>query len=522
MIVVEIEAAIDAAGTIKRFLFAQEGWTTGPSDDPQNEWVQPRLLQAANMRRDLFNGARVFGEVRAALGECKLANLDGGLDEFARYGVDGRAYTVRFGKPGAAYPDDFVTVLRCTMKCALFELTETSGAVRILLSDGLVDLDRPLAAAVYAATGGAEGTAISAKGVRKPLAFGTSYGCAPQLIDELNLIYAVGAPPPGLGTMALRVQDGGENLIPHPGPMVECANYADLVALSVPSGSYGRCSAEGLIKLGLKPTFMLTCSATVTDLATHTDTSPSLPGNILRHMAVQAGVDPARINAGDVAIVNAARLPAYGYRISDDESARSAMSKIAGSASLWFGFDTLGDFRMGVVAPPAGAPVWEFNPSNVTKIQRLDAEATSIPIWKVTCRTSFNGAPQTTFAGSVPAWWAKWYDSEWPLEVPATNEAVRALHPLAGELQVDVYSGKSGSREDDVGEAARKLALFGVERDMVMVTAPLTEELMLAVDIGKVAMLKYPRFDWGEGVLMLVVSIGIDLDRMRADVVLWG
>lgn len=522
IVVVEVDAAIDAAGTVQKFLFGEEGWTTRPTDTPANTWVMPRLIQAANYRRELFSGSRTFGPVRPAFGECKLANPDGQLDEFARYGFDGRAYTIRVGPRGADYPEGFITVLTATMKCALFELSESLGAVRLLLRDQLVGLDKPLASAVFAATGGVEGTAISAQGARKPLAFGTSFSIAPRLIDENNLIYHVGLPPAGFGTFVLRVQDGGENIVPYPAAFTEQADYAALLALPVPAGSYGRCSALGLVKLGLKPTFQLTCSATVTDVVTHTDATASLLGNILKHMALAAGVAPGAINAADVAAVNAARTGSYGYWVGDEETALSAMSKIANSASVWTCFDALGVLRMGVFSAPSGTPAFSFTHNNVTKLQRLDSEESSVPIWKVTARSSFTRAPQANFAASVPAWYAQWYDREWPLETPATTPSILTKHPGAGEMMVDVYTGTYGVRAGDAGEAGRRLALYGVARDTVQVTAPLTQELLESLDLGEVAELRYPRFGWDAGKPMCTVAIAVNLDAMRADITLWG
>jgi hypothetical protein len=520
--VVEIEAAIDAAGTLQTFLFSTEGWTTTPTDTPANTWVQPRLQQAGNYRRDLFKGVRTFGPTQPAFGEGKLANPDGKLDAFARYGFDGRRYVVRTGEKGAAYPAEFTIVLVCTMKCALFELTNTSGSVRLILRDNLVDLEKPLASVFFAGTGGVEGTTISGKGARKALAYGTSFSVAPRLIDENNLIYHVGEPMPGYATFAVRVQDGGENINPYPAPFTEQADYAALLSLTVPPGQYGRCSALGLIKLGTKPIYTLTCCAIITDAATHSDTAPSKLGNILQAMAVKAGVAPADINAADVAAVNAARTADYGYLVRDEETALAAMSKMASSASVWVAMDALAQLRMGLFTAPSGTPVFTFDPRNVTSIQRLDTAETSVPVWRVTARSSYTRDPQTTFAGDVPPWYAQWYNQEWPLETAYSDATVRDKHPNAGELVRDVYTGTNAVRADDAGEGARALALYSVERETVQVTVPITPEMLTAVDLGKIVQLKYPRFAWGAGKLMCVLSIYLNLDAMRAEITLWG
>lgn len=520
LIVVEIEAAIDTVGTLATFLFSSEGWTTLPTDTPANTWVRPRLIQAANFRRELFSGNRVFGAVQAAYGECKLANLDGGLDDFVRYGFDGRRYTIRMGNKGAAYPAAFTTILVATMKCATFDLTETSGAVRLLLRDRLVELDIPIAPALFAGTGATEGTS-SALNVRKPVVFGEIYSCKPQLINEVLLIYAVGSPPPGYLAWPLYAEDGQANLNPYPTPYGDYADYSGLAGASVPAGNYARCSALGLIRLGSAPTFDMTCCVKVTDAA-RTLTMAKLPGTIMRHMAERVGISSSDIDLADVSTVDAARTANYGYRVNSDETALSAMGKIANSASLWFGFDALGKLRMSPFNEPSGTPVFTFSQQNVTKLQKIDSVDTGIPIWKVTARSSFNFNPETTFAGSVPPWYREWHNKAWPLETQVTNASVKNKHPIAGEMTVDVYTGAGATRMDDAGEASRRLGLYGVERDMVQVTTPITLALLSAIDLAKVCMLRYPRFGWNAGKLMCIVAIAINFDAMRAEITLWG
>lgn len=517
IVVVEVQAAVDAAGMLATFLFSTEGWTTLPTDTPPNQHVQPRLQQAGNYKRELFAGARTFGPTRPAFGECRLINIDGALDAFARYGFDGRKYIVRMGKKGAPYPAGFTTVLVCTMKCALFDMTKSSGAVRLILRDDLIDLDKPLASEVFAGTGGVEATATASKGARKPQAFGTSFSVAPVLMDENNLIYNIGLPPAGLGTHPFRVQDGGVDLSPYPTTVTEQPDYATLLAQTVPSGSYAQCSALGLIKVGLKPTFQLTCATVVGSAA-----SASSVANVLQHMALKAGFAPSSIAAADITVINAARSGSYGYWVGDEETALSAMSKMASSASVWVAMDATATLRMGLFDPPSGVAVHQFNIRNVLSIQRLDSPEASVPIWKVTARSSYVKAPQSSIAAGAPSWYAQWYGREWAIETPYTAPGVLAKHPNAGELTRDIYTATASARDGDAGEGARALALYSVERDTVMITTPLTRGLLAAVDLGKITELKYPRFDWGAGKLMRIVAIGVNFDTMRAEITLWG
>lgn len=518
IVVVEVEVAVDAAGSLQTFLFSSEGWTTGPADTPANAWVQPRLLQAANYRRELFSGNRTFGSVQAAYGECKLANLDGALDVFARYGFDGRSYTVRIGESGAAYPAAFTTVLTTTMKCALFDLSESTGAVRLLLRDRLADLEKPLSPNLYDGTG-VHGDNAGVKGVRQPRVYGTVFSCQPQLINDLLRLYSAGVPRGGQGIAMGYVIDGGSFLQFDR----DYPTLAALMAATVPGGYWARCTPAGAFRISTAPTFAIAGPASAVD-AGGSSAATSGAGSILREMAIDAGLPAERIAALDVAAVDAARPGPYGYRVQDEENAIDAMAKIASSASVWFAFDATGTLRMAPLLPPAGTPVYTFSPTNIIKFQRLDSADSAVPVWRVTARSSFNQGPQTTFASGVVTWFRNYFASAWPLETQASNPAVRTRHPNAGELSVDVYSGNSGGaiRAPDYGEAARRLALFGVERETLQVTAPLTPDVLSMLDLGDTCALRYPRYGWDAGKLMRVVAITLNFDLRRIDVTLWG
>lgn len=516
IVVVEVEAAVDASGALETFLFSSDGWTTSPTDTPANAWVMPRLQQAANYRRGLFSGSRTFGSVQVAYGECKLANLDGGLDAFARYGFDGRRYTVRIGEMGAAYPAAFTTVLTTTMKCALFELTESSGAVRILLRDRLADLQKPLAPDLFDG-GGTHGDNTGAKGIRQARVYGSIFSCQPQLINDLLQLYSVGMPRAGQGIRMGYVTDGG-GFVQFDS---EYPTLAALMAASVPSGYWARCPAAGAFRISTPPTFAIAGPASAID-SMGSATALAGAGTILREMALDAGLPASQISAADVTAVDLARPGPYGYRVDDEENAVDAMGKIAGGASVWFAFDAMGQLRMAPLQPPSGAAAFTFSPSNIIKLQRLDSEDSAVPIWRATARSSHNQGPQSSFGGGVVQWFRDYFTSEWPLQTAASNAATKIKHPNAGELTVDVYSGNSADRAGDYGEAARRLALFGVDRETIQVTAVLTPALLAAVDLGKTCALRFPRYGWDDGKLMLVVAITLNFDAQRVEVTLWG
>ncbi len=517
IIVAEITVAIDAAGTEQKFLFSSVGWTTTPTDTPANTHVQPRLMQPANFRRELFSGNWTFGAVRAAFGECLLANADGGLDSMIRYGFDGRRFVLRAGEKDAAYPDDFTTLLVCTMSVPWFELTETSGAVHIKLTDDIVKLDKPISPGFFAGTGGAEGTG-EATGIRKPVIFGSVGHCAPKIINSSLSIYAAGFPPSGNVATPYYAVDGGNMAYV---PDADYADYNALAAASINANYFAVCSSLGLIRLNGVPIYGLTCALKVTDAVTGTDTSHTLAGTIIADIATAAGITD--ISTDDITTLNAVRTGSYGVLVTGEESATTALAKIANSVSAWFGFDRLGQFRVGVFDSPAGDPVWTFTPHNIKSLQRLDNQSDAgVPVWSVVARCGHNDAPQSNLAPSYPEWAKSWVTGEWTRQVVSVDPAIKIKHQNSNELIIDVYTSNRQPSATDAGEADRRMALYGVEREMITLTSPLDMRALVSVDIGAVVTLKYPRFGWNNGKLFTVVAVALNFDLLRAEYTLWG
>lgn len=531
IIVAEITVAIDDAGTEQTFLFSSVGWTTTPTDTPANTHVQPRLMQPANYRRELFSGNRTLGAVRAAFGECLLANADGGLDDMIRYGFDGRRFILRAGEKDAAYPDDFTTLMICTMSVPWFELTETSGAVHIKLTDDTTKLDKPISPGFFAGTGGLEGD-TAASGMRKPVLFGSVFHCDPQIINESLKIYSAGFPPAGLAAIPFYAADGqgpglqwcdssGNNNPPSYGVDIDCADYAELAGADVPAGNYAVCSSLGLIRVGTLPVYGLACGLKISDISTWSDTDHTLPGTMINDIVTAAGI--TNINTDDIAALDAARPSGYGVLVTGDESATDIIAKIANSCSAWFGFDRLGQFRVGIFDAPAGDPVHIFSQHNIKKLQRLDNQSDAgVPIWSVIARCGHNDFPQNNLVPSFPAWAKSWYQDEWPKQVVASDATVKVKHANADDLTIDVYTSPGGGSATDAGEAARRLALYGVAREAIMITAALDIRALVTVDLGAVVMLRYPRFGWHTGKLFKIVAVSLNFDLLEAEYTLWG
>lgn len=518
---IEVTPAIDDAGTLETFLFSSEGWATSPSDTPANTLVQARLDQPGNFRRELFSGNRTTGAVRPSYGECTLINSDGGLDDFARYGFDGRAFTLSHGPVGGSYPGDFTVLLRATLRGATFDLRR----VHLIIRDRMELLDRPLSQDTFAGTGSEEGTS-ELTGKRKPLAFGLLRSVRPQLLSQASLLYSIGAPPSGKVARALYTTDGqGTPLSYSLGQTPPLAAYAssvaDLLAATIDPGYYWMYPPLGLIRVGSQPAIDLTTSVSVE--ATAGGTLLAEVGTILEQMATAAGIPS--IDAGDVATVDAATANLYGYHVGNDETALSAMSKVASSAFVWFGVGADDVLHMGVIASPSGTPVAELRAHDVRSVERLDGGDVNrlLPVWRATARCSHNDAPQSAFAGAASQWARDWYRDEWPGKVIDEDATVLDKHLYAPEMSVDVYGGTAtGTPNSDGGAAAQAMALYGVERELVRVDMALRADQFARYEIGAVLSLKYPRYGWAAGKLFLVVAIDANFGTNKISLTLWG
>jgi len=105
MIVIELTAAIDDAGTERTFYVSDTRFVTEPTDTPANEAFEPRLTAYPDsINLTAFGTNRVGGGTRLSAGEMRLANADGALDAWNTYDFGGRRFIMRQGEEGAPYP----------------------------------------------------------------------------------------------------------------------------------------------------------------------------------------------------------------------------------------------------------------------------------------------------------------------------------------------------------------------------------------------------------------------------------
>lgn len=166
------------------------GWVSRPSDTPANTYFEPRILQPAAIRRDMFAAGTTMGASRTGYGDLVLINEDGGLDYLLDYAFDGRAVTLYYGDDEGSFPASFTKVFVGTMEQA----EVGTRSVTIKLRDRQAELDVPLQTTKYAGDNalpaGLEGVE-DLLGKPKPLCYGDCRNVAPPCVNTSKLIYQV-------------------------------------------------------------------------------------------------------------------------------------------------------------------------------------------------------------------------------------------------------------------------------------------------------------------------------------------
>lgn len=508
MILLEVQAAINSAGAVRTFYLttAAGGFTTSPTDTPPDQFFDPRIVEAGQIGLHAFSDGRTGGATKLETGEIIVANMDGNLDEWAGYSFDGRPVLIRVGEPGGAYPGAFPILFSGTIE----GIEASFDTIIFKLRDKQFILDKPLLSTRYAGTNslpaGLEGVSADLKGKAKPKAFGKVYNVSPPMVNTSRLILEVGAV-----ASVDALYDRGF-------PMTAGAVYSSLAELestAPASNQYRAWPAGGYVRLGSQPAGLVTV-----DLTEGVAVADRNAAQVLRRLALLAGIPAGEISAADVAALAAANPAVVGIWIDGDVLAREAMDQIAASVGAFYGFDGAGVLRMARLAAPTGAPVVSLNVFDYRRdLSRSAPRDLGVPIWRATVTHSKSWTVQASdLAGGVAADRRAFLALETRSET-ASDATIKAQWLLAGDASFDTLL---TSPADAAAEAARLLALHKTRRDLFEATVPLDALAGVSPRIGDVVSLTAPRFGLDAGRLFRLIGFRPELARNQAIFTLWG
>lgn len=513
MIVVELQAAIDAAGTVSTFYLSTERFTTSPTDTPANISFDNRLNDAGSIGINAFSNGRTGGSTKLEVGEIKIVNPDGELDVWANYSFDGRPIVIRSGEPTAAYPSGFSTVLSGTSDG--IELSWDTVIVR--LKDKQFYFDKPVLSTVFVGNNslpnGLEGTASDVGGKLKPRTIGKVFNVSPPLVNTSKLTYQVNQ---GAVNDISAVYDRGLALTKG----ADYATSALLQAAAPAASTYITCFAEGYFRLGSSPAGQVTA-----DVIQGASSANRTVAQILKQLALDSGLSSGEISSSDVTALDSANSNTVGIWLNDEESSfSSVMDEIAGSIGAWYGFDSLGVLRMGRLLTPSGTPVITLQDYQIQdNIERNTPKDTSIPTYRVNVdHTKIYTIQTSDLAGAVSDATRALLATEYRT---VKSEDLSILTQWKQSTPIS-YQTLLTSSSDASTEAARLLALYKVRRDVFSIPINLqdfsTGNSGNALQILDVVRVILPRFGMDSGRDFRLIGYNIDMQQETCILTLWG
>lgn len=482
-------------------------------------YYEPRIIEPGQIRRSMFAGRTTLGAIEVGYGELRLANIDGALDALDDYGFDGRPLRVLAGDDAADY-STFAVVFTVTMLAPRISFAE----VQILIRDRLFDLEKPLLTTKYGGTNvlpaGVDGE-DDIKGRVKPRAYGIVRGTAPVIVNTALDIYQVS------DQALLSVNRVYDNAV----QITTGANYtnqADMEANIPAAGTSRAWPAGGMFRLGAPSAGQITA-----DADQGANAAARTAAQILKAIALSAGIASGDIASADVTALDAANSSECGRWIWDEITARQAMEEIANSVGAWFGFDRLGVLRMARFQAPSGSPVATLKRltqdtiAEADTIDLLDVALVTgndsdrgIPVYRVTleyqrCYTVQAGVLDNT--GAITAAARAFFSAEYRT-VLAEDTSVQTAYLLSPAITIRALMHGTTPAQN---EANRQLALRKVRRKRLSATIR-ADQTVATIDIGTLLNVKTPRFGLAAGRLFTVTGIEMRLAANQVVLDLWG
>ena len=480
-------------------------------DNTTATFYEPRIEQPASMSREIFSNGQIGGASTAGYGELTLINNDGALDYLADYAFDGRSLVIRVGDENSAYSAVNFPVI---LKASIAQVALEWGRVSVRLKDRQAELDKPLQVNVYAGSNslplGLEGVS-DLKASQKPKLYGRVNNVSPVLVNTSLLTYQVND---GAIAEIVNVMDKGAYL----SRGTDYASQAAMEATSPTAGQFRVWPAGGYFRVGVTPAGQVT--ATVWESNTiEANTAAQIAYRLVTGAGGVLAVDTV---ATDYTTLDGQNAGSVGLYVQNGQTIADALDKISQSVGAWWGFDSLGRFRMARLDLPTGTAVATFTKTEIITIEREQTpiENNTVPAWKVIINSDVNWTQQDggSLAGSVSADRRTWLAA---ISRPTSVEdaAVKTKHPTA---QIVTYDTLLPGSAIATPEATRRLTMLKGESHILSITVRVDAATLALIDLGVVVSIQHNRFGLSAGKLYRVIKIQTNYQSNQLDLRLWA
>jgi hypothetical protein len=500
-----------------RIYAATREFITRTTDTPISQPFYGTLQKVIRFDRSILNGGRI-GQVTAGWGEMELINAEADYDALIeKYAIDGRRIVLKVGIEGAAY-NDFQILFDGTS--ADWHVDE--NVLRIQVRDNTYKLEVPAQSAIYAGTGGLEGTE-DLKSKRKPLALGQLNNITPIDLIPTELVRQVSSGPIEAITA---VYDKAVLLA----PTIDYPNASALRAATtglagsgadIEAGEYATCIAEGLFRLGGANQGVVTCDAKGDATGgAYVDTTAT----IIRRLIGKATevTDPTGLITSSFDRVDDEQPAVVGYWLGDEETVADVIANLMGAIGGWGGMRRDGRFEIGIFTPPDEQIAAYYDRVDIIDIERQKLpDGLSPPPWRFRTAWGRNWTVQTDVDGQEGVTPERVAFLREARRLVTSNEAdgrrIKINHPLAQDPEpIESFFQEQAPAQ---AEADRQLAMFGPTSSlyrMRLKIKPFTHE------IGRVVHVTYPRWDLVSGRALRIVSLGDDTDDDSVELIGFG
>lgn len=512
---VDIEAHDGAS--IRMLRVSTCGYVTGPADTPANTVYDAQISDAGSFAASFFGTGRTMGQAEVGYGDLVLANADGALDDWLDYAFDGRPIVVRRIEGRNAPFSSAVTVMTGTVQS--LDSTNARTSLRLRIYDRRLVLDKPLQTNRYGGTTTSGGPTADGnedlKDKIKPLVFGRVFSVPATPVNPFDLIYQVhdGA------VASIQAYDGGYSL--QAGS--DYTTVAALQAATIVPGTFATAKNLGLFRLGYSPAFDVTA-----DVVEGSTLAARYPAAIATRIMSRMGLTSSDRGSASFTALDAAAPVECGIYLDSETNALDAINTVLSSVGGAIVPDASGVFQAGRISVPA-SPVQTLTMHDVLAdggdqgggsfgvIANPDTDG-GVPVWRVVIkyRQVHQVQDRSRTAGALTDEQRAFLAAEWR-EVVAEDAAIKTLHPLATEITLETAI---ANQADAQGEANRLLGLYGVNRFVLSVDAPIVD--VTAATLGACVNAVLPLGSFADGKTMLVIGRNDQRSTERTTLTLWG
>lgn len=525
---------------------ATRTYSTGPDDTPANTVYAGAMLNAGELKRQMFDNGGTIGKPATNVGFFEIGNADGSRTNWIDYGVGGRAFRLYAIDSVASAFSTKVLLFAGTLRG--FASSDVRKSLQLRVRDKLELLDKPVLAdlfgpRVYGGTTTSGGAAnprdgdANLKGQPHPRGYGDILKISPPLVNRFSLIYETGS---NIATSNIVVYDGGVALT-NDGTELDING---LIAATIAPGHYKTTSE--MFRLGGAPSKTITADYQSNASAWSSSKDSYEPGPLAKIILLDCGIASGDIDASsfdEIKSGSSAGVYRCGVYIDDlTTTILDAVSQILASVGAAITSTADDKFKAAVLSSlplPADATA----AAALTLPQHVAVDTfTERDIDQSDASFQIFASPQAEGDG-VPAYcinlkWAPYQttqdkgnlatslndgqilDLASPFRQTASlDTSIKSLHPLAQTLEFETQlTNEIGAQ----AEAARRRVLYGRPRNLVSITVAMDRFIREAtIDMGDVVAIDIDHFGWSPK-FFYVVGIHLRFGERKVTLTLWG